>query len=214
MIAPVLIATRSRDKFREIDRILRPYGVGVVEPAELGLLPNAVEDDLEVYSTFAENALAKARYFFDRSGLVTLADDSGLSVDALDGAPGVRSKRFSERQDVRGASLDRANNDLLLGLLDGVPEPERNARYVCAVALVGPGCEVAIFEGTCEGLILNQARGDGGFGYDPLMYIPEEKATFAELGIDEKNRLSHRGGAFRAAAEYLLARVDGRGFTF
>ena len=213
MIAPVLIATRSRDKLREIGRILAPFEVAVVEPAELGLLPDDVEDDLEVYSTFAENALAKARHFFDRSGLLTLADDSGLCVDALEGAPGVRSKRFSQRQNLRGAALDRANNALLLRSLDGVPEPERTARYVCAVAVVGPDFEEAVYEGTCEGLILNQARGDAGFGYDPLMYIPEKRTTFAELGIDEKNRLSHRGAAFRAAAKYLTAGVDARGFA-
>ena len=208
MNAPILVATRSRDKIREIRRILTPYGLGVVKPEEIGLLPEDEEDDLEVHPTFAENALAKARYFFGKSGLPTLADDSGLCVDALGGGPGVRSKRFSGRRDLSGAALDRGNNALLLRSLDGVPESERTARYVCAVALAHPHGGEALFEASCEGVILEQPRGDGGFGYDPLMYIPEQEASFAELSIDEKNRLSHRGAAFRLAAEYLAAGVD------
>jgi XTP/dITP diphosphohydrolase len=201
----LLIATRSADKLREIRELFDALGLELepIDLIEAGVAPAPEEDDLEHFATFEENALAKARYFAERTGLPTLADDSGLWVDALGGAPGVHSKRFSGRADLSGAALDAANNQLLLERLHGVPAPERTARYRCAVALARPGGKELVFEGACEGLILEAPRGSGGFGYDPLFYLPSKGATFGELRPEEKNRLSHRARAVEAAAGRL-----------
>lgn len=200
----VVVATRSADKLREIRQVLSAYpGVRVVGLEEAGVPESPEEEGIEAFSTFEENALAKARWFAARTGLPTLADDSGLSVDALEGAPGVWSKRFSGRSELRGAELDRANNRALLERLEGVPEERRTARYVCVAAVVLPDGTERLFRGECEGVILPAARGEGGFGYDPLFLVPEAGRTFGELDAEEKNRRSHRGKAFRAAGEWL-----------
>lgn len=205
----LLVATRSPDKLREIRQILgAPGDLRVRGLAEVGIAESAEEEGLEAFATFEENALAKARYFARRSGLLTLADDSGLCVDALDGAPGVHSKRFSGRHELRGAELDRANNQLLLARLLDVPLARRTARYVCAVALVDPRDEEVVHRATCEGLILPEPRGSGGFGYDPLFFLPSENATFGELSPERKNELSHRAKAVRMARESLLRGLD------
>lgn len=200
----LLVATRSGHKLREIREILSGHpGIRLIGPEEAGVPESAEEEGIEAFDTFEENALAKARYFAARTGLPTLADDSGLSVDALEGAPGVRSKRLSGRSDLRGEALDGANNRALLERLAGVPEGERTGRYVCVAALVLPGGEEHLFRGECEGVILAEPRGEGGFGYDPLFYLPGEGRTFGELGPERKNELSHRGRAIRAAGEWL-----------
>jgi XTP/dITP diphosphohydrolase len=156
-----------------------------------------------VFETFAENALAKARYFAARTGTLVLADDSGLCVDALGGAPGVRSKRFSGQSHLRGEELDRANNQHLLRSLHDVAELDRTGHYMCAAALVMPGGAEAVFLGSCDGCIVSEPRGSGGFGYDPLFYIPSEQATFGELPASRKHELSHRARAMVQVAVAL-----------
>jgi len=208
-VTRLLAATRSADKLREIRQILAPYTtLEVIDLGAAGIPESPDEDAVEAFDSFEENALAKAHYFAARSPLPILADDSGLCVDALGGAPGVRSKRFSGRTDLRGVELDRANNSLLLGRLRGVPDEDRTGRYVCAAALVLPGGAERVFIGTCEGVILAEPRGPGGFGYDPLFFVPEAGATFGELPAGDKDRLSHRGRAVRAAGEWLARALD------
>ena len=202
---PVVVATRSPDKRREIAEILaRVEGIAVVGLDEAGVDERPDEEGIEVFDTFRDNALAKARYYARRSGRLALADDSGLCVEALDGRPGVLSKRFSGRSDLSGPELDQSNNALLLQQLRDVPEEQRGAHYVCAVALVDPDTgREGVVEGSCDGVILQVPRGTGGFGYDPLFYLPSEGATFGELPPARKNQISHRSGAVRAAAELL-----------
>lgn len=200
----VLIATRSANKLKEIVAILA--GFPELKPLDLNdvALPfDSGEDSLEVFPTFAANALAKARYFAGRTGMLTLADDSGLCVDALGGAPGVRSKRFSGRADLDGERLDIANNELLLERMGDVAPGRRMAQYVCAAAIAKPNGIETVFEGTCAGEIVQAPVGRQGFGYDSLFYVPEEGATFGEIGADRKNELSHRARAIRRAASYL-----------
>ena len=198
-----LLATRSDDKAREIRRILEPTGVSVVTLDEAGVAATPEEDDIEVFDTFVENARAKARYFRAHSDLPVLADDSGIEVAALDGAPGVRSKRFSGRSDLGGVALDRANNETLLARLQGVPPEERAARYVCAAVALFPDGREVLALGSVAGFIADRPVGDGGFGYDPLFYRPEQRCTFGELDPAMKNRISHRSRAFRALATLL-----------
>lgn len=205
MSKTLLIATRSSHKLQEIGDILADFSsLRLVNLEEIALPVEALEDGLEEFPTFAKNALAKAQYFAGRSGMLTLADDSGLCVDALGGAPGVRSKRFSGRPDLDGESLDAANNQLLLQRTSDVPDERRTARYVCAAAVVDPKGGEAVFEGTCAGRILQAPVGQSGFGYDPLFFVPEENASFGEMAAKRKNRLSHRARAMRLAASYLL----------
>lgn len=205
MSAPprLLIASRSRDKLREIRAILAPLrGTQLLSLGDAGLDFESAEDGIEAFDTFRENALAKARYFAARSGLPTVADDSGIETDALAGAPGVRSRRFSGA-DLDGQALDRANNELLLERLRGVPPGRRTARYVCAAVLLEPGLPVRTALGTVTGRILEAPRGTGGFGYDPLFWLDEAGCAFGELSDTEKHRFSHRARAFRALANTL-----------
>ncbi|HET8655517.1 MAG TPA: RdgB/HAM1 family non-canonical purine NTP pyrophosphatase [Longimicrobiaceae bacterium] len=203
----LVVATRSAHKLREIREILGPLrGWEIVDLTGAGVPESPEEEGIEAYPTFRENALAKARYFVERTGTLTLADDSGLCVDALGGAPGVYSKRFAGRTDLSGIELDRTNNALLLDRLRSVARESRTGRYVCALALVAPDGAELCFEGSCEGSILDEPRGDAGFGYDPLFYLPAEHATFGELAPERKNEISHRAVAVRAAREALTAR--------
>ncbi len=209
----VLLATRSPHKVEEIRQILvgEDLPIELVGLAELGIEPSADEDDLEPYDTFEENALSKARYFERLSDLPTLSDDSGLVVDALGGEPGVRSKRFSPAAiagEVTGQARDDANNAHLLERLMGTAEDERTGRYVCAVALVaGDGTEWTV-RGEVEGRITTEPAGQGGFGYDPLFFVPELDRTFGDASPDEKHALSHRGRAFRRAATHLRTMME------
>lgn len=201
MTDPLLVATRSAHKLAEIRAIMQSCGGPlVIDLQEAGVIYDEEEEQVEAYDSFTANALAKAHYFAGRSGLLTLADDSGLVVDALDGAPGVRSKRFSGREDLAGEALDAENNALLLRMLDGVPHERRSAHYVCVAAIAAPDGGEAVYEGRCDGIILEAPRGGGGFGYDPLFYLPSEGATFGELPAARKNALSHRAHAMSEVA--------------
>lgn len=201
-MSQVLLATRSHHKVHEIRRILDPVFAGdVLTLDDVGIPPADDEEGIEAFDTFRENALAKAAWFMDRSGLPTLADDSGIAVDALNGAPGVRSRRFAARPGLEGAALDDANNAALLERLAGLPREHRLARYTCVIAFRLPGSAREIdFVGTVSGHIAEEPRGTGGFGYDPLFFLPELGTTFADVPPDVKHAWSHRGRAFRALA--------------
>lgn len=201
--APFLVATRSLGKLHELRPMFASAGVEVTDLDAVGIAESGEEEDLEHFETFEENALAKARYFRAKSGRPTIAEDSGLEVRALDGAPGVRTKRWSGRSDLEGRALDVANNAYLLAkLADAV---DRRARYVCVAALVDASGE-HLFRGETEGEILREPRGDGGFGYDPLFLSADLGMTFAEAERHEKERRSHRGRAFAQLIEWLDAR--------
>ncbi|TVP53727.1 MAG: non-canonical purine NTP pyrophosphatase [Gemmatimonadales bacterium] len=195
----VLVATRSAHKLREIRGILRGLaGVELVSPEGLGLVYDPSEEGIEAFETFEENALAKAHWFHERSGLPALADDSGLEVDLLDGAPGVHSKRFAPQSDPTNAQdRDTLNNEHLLTLLGDAPLAERTARFVCVAVLVDGTREPLVARGEAPGLILGRPRGRDGFGYDPLFFDPDSGRTFAELSGEEKAARGHRGKAFR-----------------
>jgi XTP/dITP diphosphohydrolase len=206
----LFLGTTNPGKLREVLRLVEGLPFRVVTPAALGRpLPEVVEDG----ATFAENAAKKASAFARCAGMVALADDSGLCVDALGGAPGVRSARWSEAEapGLEGEARDLANNDKLLRLLAGEPKARRLAAYLAVLALAGPdGAILASVEGRCAGRIGRAPRGAGGFGYDPL-FVPEGRAlTMAELSPGEKDALSHRGAAFRALRPALahLAALD------
>jgi XTP/dITP diphosphohydrolase len=201
----LLAATRSGGKQREIRRILEPAGIVVVFPEDVGLWETELEATLESAETFEGNARRKAEHFARLSGLPTVADDSGLEVFALGGAPGVRSRRFA------GASggpdeVDAANNAELLRRLRGASETRRRARYRCVLVLLRESSAVPeVFEGVAGGRILEEPRGEGGFGYDPLFFSDELGRTFGEATAEDKDAVSHRGRALRALAEALLA---------
>jgi XTP/dITP diphosphohydrolase len=194
----LVLATHNLHKLDEIRVIVAGSDLELVTLGEIGF----VDDPPETSDTFVGNALQKARYVRDRIGGVVAADDSGLEVDALGGAPGVHSKRFSVEQTAE------ANNRLLLARLGD--EPHRAARFRCVLAVVGPGGERTA-DGVCEGTIGHAPRGAEGFGYDPL-FLPHETPgrTMAELTMDEKNAISHRGRAFRDLAA-LARQVRGGG---
>ena len=194
-VEPFLIATRSAGKLRELRELFGRVGLSVIDLDEAGVPRSADEEDLESAETFEENALAKAHYFADRTGRPVIADDSGLEVAALGGRPGVRSKRWSGRTDLAGPALDAANSARLLESLRG--STSREARYVCAAAFVDGGTELTR-EGRTSGVIVDAPRGNGGFGYDPYFLSDELGKTFAEASLEEKERVSHRGRAFRA----------------
>ncbi len=201
----LLVATRSRDKMGEIRRILGAVPeLRLIDLESAGIAKDPAEEDLEPYETFEENARSKAEYFFTKSGIATVADDSGLAVDALGGAPGVRSKRFAPDRGLEGSELDQANNEHLMMRLGGLDLAARTGRYVCAAVLVLPPGEPIVVRGEAEGLILGQPRGHEGFGYDPYFFDPQVGKAFAELDASQKNARSHRGKAFRALAAELL----------
>lgn len=202
----LLVATRSVGKQREFARILEPLGVTLAFPDDVGLAPRSDEDALELGDTFEANARHKAEYFARRSGLATVADDSGLEVLALGGAPGVRSRRWA------GASgtpdqVDAANNAELVRRLAGAPPARRGARYRCVLILLRePGAIPESFEGSCAGRILEQPAGTGGFGYDPYFFSDELQKSFGEATPEEKDGVSHRGRAVRGLAAALERR--------
>jgi XTP/dITP diphosphohydrolase len=201
----LLAATRSRGKQPEIRRVLEPAGVEVVFPDDVGLWEDPIEDTLELAESFEGNARRKTEHFARLSGLPTVADDSGLEVFALGGAPGVRSRRWAGLTG-SDAEVDAANNAELLRRLLGAPEARRRARYRCVlVYLSQPDAVPRVFEGACGGLVLEAPRGEGGFGYDPLFLSDELGRTFGEATAEEKDAVSHRGRALRALAEALGA---------
>ena len=183
------------------------HGIAVVDLRDAGLVETRAEEDLEAFATFEENALAKARYFFHRSGLATVADDSGLAVHALDGRPGVHSKRWSGRTDLSGQALDDENNRLLLESLSG--HVDRAASYVCAAAYIDGSAEF-VSRGEVHGSIGTVPRGENGFGYDPYFVSDELACTFGEATREEKELVSHRGRAFRALISTVESYWSGR----
>jgi XTP/dITP diphosphohydrolase len=200
----LLIATRSPGKQREVRLLLEGTGVEALFPVDAGLGETTEEQVLEVGETFEANASAKAEYFARRSGLPTVADDSGLEVIALGGEPGVRSRRWAG---VAGpeAEVDAANNAYLLKRLAGAPEEKRRARYRCVLSFVqSRGAIPRVVEGICTGRILDAPRGAGGFGYDPLFLSDDLGRTFGEATPEEKHRVSHRGRAFQSLLQTVL----------
>lgn len=197
----LLVATRNVGKVRELRRLLASLPVSLVTPDEVGLSALPEEDGIETYDTFLANARAKAEYFHRRSGLRTVADDSGLEVVALGGAPGVWSKRFAG-VDGPDEQVSAANIQHLLARLGDRPATERGAQFRCVLAVVGPGGESWSVEGTTEGRILDAIDGSEGFGYDPVFYSPELGRSFGRSSGEDKGRVSHRG---RAAAALVRA---------
>lgn len=208
---PLVFATRNRGKLVELRQLLAGIDVLSIDEAAARLgcaIPDVVEDA----ATFVGNAIKKAREVSAVTGLPALADDSGLEVDALDGAPGVYSARYASEQVLSGPAGghdDAANNAKLLAALAGVPAERRTGRFRASLAfadVLGPlGPDVITADGTCEGILLDAPRGTGGFGYDPLFLFPELGQTFAELGVGTKGDLSHRAKAMRAIRPRLLA---------
>lgn len=196
----VVLATRSEGKLRELRPLFAGAGLAVHDLREAGVQMSPDEEAIEVYDTFEANAIAKARYFQALTGRPTVADDSGLEVEALQWAPGVHSKRWSGRRDLEGQALDDANNAKLLAAVQGVSEP--GARYVCVAAFCDGTREVVV-RGETAGVIVRDARGGEGFGYDPYFLSVELGATFGESSREAKERVSHRGRAFRALLERL-----------
>lgn len=199
----ILLATRSPGKLRELRPMFAAAGFEVVSLDDAGVRELDDEAAVEAFDTFEENAMAKARYFHARTGRPVVADDSGLAIEALNGAPGVRSKRWSGRRDLSGQALDEANNARLLDTMRG--EPIRTARYVCAAAYTDGEREVSM-RGETEGEIVNEARGSGGFGYDPYFLSRELGVTFGEASREAKELVSHRGRAFRDLIAQLMVR--------
>ena len=190
----IVVGTRNNGKVREIQTALADLPFAVV-----GLPETDIPDVEETGTTFQENAILKARHYCQFTGEYCLADDSGLEVDALDGEPGVYSARYAGLD-----STDAANNEKLLTVLKDVPPSGRTARFRSVLVLAGPDGSLLLVDGVCEGVILDEARGTGGFGYDPLFYMPSQGKTLAEMTIEEKNRISHRGNALNAFKHLVL----------
>ncbi len=190
----LLLATNNKGKVREYRSLLQGIPQKLVTPEEAGI----VLDVDETGGSLEENARLKATAFAERSDLLTLADDSGLEVDALGGEPGPLSARYAGE----GAS-DKQRVDYLLSRLKDIPWEKRTARFRCVIAIARPQGEVILYNGECRGFIAFEPRGEKGFGYDPIFYLPDSDKTVAELPLEIKNRISHRGQAARKAVEVL-----------
>ena len=189
----VVIATKNKGKAKDFEALFQPLGFEVVTMFD-------VAPDMEIEetgTTFEENAVLKAETLAKELNMIVIADDSGLVVDALDGAPGVYSARYAGDHD------DEANIVKVLEKLAGVPEEKRTARFMCALAIAGPEMDTTTVFGTCEGVILEEKRGTNGFGYDPIFFVPELGRAMAELTPEEKGAISHRGNAIRKLAQAL-----------
>jgi len=186
----LVVATTNAGKLKEIVRLLEGLPIDVLSLADYPSIPEVEETG----STFAENAVLKAVHAARFTGETALADDSGLEVDALGGRPGINSSRFAGP-----GATDAQRNELLLEKMKDVPDEERTARFRCVAALAPPSGDPTTFDGVCEGRIIDDPRGEHGFGYDPLFYIPEHGKTMAELPTELKNRISHRAKAMAAA---------------
>jgi|SRR5215207_499268 len=190
----LLIATNNKGKVKELQELLKDTGIELVTPAQIDLQLDVVEDG----STYAENATKKAIAFSNTSGMISLADDSGLEVDTLDGAPGLYSARYSPKPN----ATDADRRAYLLQKLQDKPRPWK-ARFHATIAIATPNGDVHLTEGICEGETIPEERGTGGFGYDPIFFLSELGKTMAELNMDEKNRLSHRAKAVMKAKAIL-----------
>jgi XTP/dITP diphosphohydrolase len=193
----LLLATNNQGKVREYISLLRGIPYEIVTPAEQGI---TTEVD-EVGGSFEENARIKATILAKESGLLSLADDSGLEVDALGGEPGPRSHRYAGE-----GATDADRIDYLLARLRDVPDDKRTARFRCVIAIATPDGKVELCSGVCRGIITTTPRGNNGFGYDPIFYLPEPGKTMAELPPEEKNKISHRARAAVKARELLMKR--------
>ena len=186
MTKRVIIATKNKGKAKEFQHMFAPYGYEVQTLLDL---PH-IDDVEETGVTFEENAILKAETVAEELGALVIADDSGLSIDALEGRPGVYSARYAGEE-----KSDEANMEKVLGELESVDESDRTARFYCVLAIAGPDMETKTVTGTCEGRILREKRGTNGFGYDPIFFVPSLDKTMAELTQEEKSRISHRGHA-------------------
>jgi len=194
----LLIATNNQGKVKELQDLLKDTGIELITPAHINLDLDVIEDGL----TYAENAIKKAIAFAQASGLISLADDSGLEVDVLNGAPGLYSARYGSSNGKKLSDKDR--RDYLIKNLKDKPRPW-TARFHATIAIAIPGEETQLTEGFCEGQIIPEERGAGGFGYDPIFLLSEMGKTMAELSMEEKNRLSHRARAVMKAKDVLEA---------
>lgn len=189
----VVLASQNRHKLKELQAILSQYGIEVVLQSELGICVDVEETG----QTFEENSMLKAKAVMESCCLPTIADDSGLVVNALGGAPGVHSARYGGK----ACKTDLDRTKLLLKAMDGMED--RTASFVCVITFLLPNGKAFVAKGSCDGLITNEIIGSGGFGYDPVFYVPQEHCTLAELPEDRKNEISHRANALRALAEQL-----------
>ncbi len=197
----IIFATGNEEKMREIREILALLPVEVLSMKEAGIQADIIEDG----KTFEENAVIKAKAIAQLSEEIVLADDSGLVIDYLNGEPGIYSARYMGED-----TSYRIKNENLIQRLEGVPDEERTARFVCAIAAAFPDGTVLTTEGTVEGRIGYEEKGENGFGYDPIFYLPEYGCTTAQLTEEKKNEISHRGKALRKMVEKLRERVDMR----
>ena len=191
----MIAASRNPKKIREMEAITKSFGLTIISRDDAGLPTTEIEEDGK---TFEENSYKKAYEIMKMSGLPTIADDSGLEVDWLDGAPGVYSARFAGE-----ACDDKANNRKLLELLKNVPKEKRTARFVSVITLIFPDGRTLVARGETEGILLDEERGQGGFGYDPLFVPLGKELTYSELSAEEKNQISHRGKALQKLKELL-----------
>ena len=191
----VIFATGNEGKMREIREILSDLGVEILSLKEAGIHADIVEDG----KSFEENAVIKAKTICKLTHEVVLADDSGLEIDYLNGEPGIYSARYMGED-----TSYRIKNQNLIDRLEGVPDEKRTARFVCVIAAAYPDGTVKTARGTMEGIIGYEERGENGFGYDPIFFLPEYGCSSAELSMEEKNKISHRGKALRAIKEVLL----------
>ncbi|ONK21186.1 non-canonical purine NTP pyrophosphatase [Bacillus sp. VT-16-64] len=197
----IIVATKNKGKAKEFGQLFSRYGIEVKTLLDFPGVPDVEETG----ETFAENAILKAETIAKLSGQYVVADDSGLMVDALDGRPGVYSARYAGP-----GKDDDANIDKVLQELDGVKEEDRTSRFYCALALAGPELETITVNGTCEGIILQERRGTGGFGYDPIFYVPSEDCSMAELTPETKNNISHRAQAMKKLERYIKKLAEAR----
>ncbi len=197
----LVLATRNRDKISEIRKVLGTLSICILTFENLGDLPIIEEDGRSLF----ENALKKASIIASHTGKLALADDSGLEVDFLNNQPGVRSARFAGP----GVTYEQ-NNSKLLEMLQGVPDSKRAARFRCVMVLAHPGGMRRRFEGILEGVITRERKGTHGFGYDPLFYVPALGKTLAELPLEDKNRISHRGVALEQVSVFLRGYINGK----
>jgi XTP/dITP diphosphohydrolase len=195
----LLLATTNKGKAAEYRYLLKGLDLELVTLDQAGISREAEEN----YTTFEQNARSKAEFYSALSGLLTLADDSGLEVDTLGGEPGVRSSRYAGDN-----ATDPERVNFLLDKLRDIPQDRRQARFKCVIAIAQPGKPTQTAEGTCKGFITLEPKGDNGFGYDPVFYLPEYNKTIAELPPEIKNRISHRGRAAEQA-RLLLANLNG-----
>ncbi len=199
MIDKIIFATGNEGKMREIRLILEDLGMEVLSLKEAGIQLEIQENG----DTFEENAVIKARAVMEEAGALVLADDSGLEIDYLNGEPGVYSARYLGED-----TSYRIKNQNLIDRLEGVPEEKRTARFVCVIAAVFPDGRTLMARGTIEGIIGYEERGEGGFGYDPIFWLPEYACSTAELTMEKKNELSHRGKALRIMKKELSKALE------